>query len=729
MTKKSKEVQAEESAEKEAAIVQNWLSELEKAYKREKDFLKRGEELISIYEGKKKETTPFNVLYSNTMTILPALYSNTPVPVVERRFKDDDPLGKISCDVAKRVLEFELDTGFRDYAPFDKCLKQATLEGLVAGRGMVAFVYDTTSESPKVEETAAALGSKGSDATATPLPPSGPSYETVCPKHIPWNRARFGFSLTWEDTPWIAFLHYMDREELVTNFGKEIGNAVELTISGAKEPADDSESAAGRPPKDSEGATLAEVWQIWDKNTRTVVFVSPGLKAKRLKQVADPLKLSGFFPTPCPLTFIDKISSMVPVALYDLYENQATELNRITVRINGLIKMCKIAGFYDSTIEGIEEALQKDDGLLTPAENISALNQGNHLDNSIWLLPLEKINTVIQQLYVAREQCKRVIYEIMGLADIQRGMTAASETASAQQLKSEWGTLRLQTPKDSVERYVRDCLRIMAEISFTHFSPQTVSQMTGLKFPSREEKQQAQQLLAQAQQMAAQAQAQAQVTGQPPPPAPQPPPEAVQAASLPAWEDILELLSDDIQRNYRIDVETNSTVNARATEDKRDVGELLTAISQFFNSIAPLVESGTMPFDAAKSILLAVIRRYKFGSEVEDQIKALKAPGPPPGQEQGAQAQQQAEQAKAAAEAQKAQNEMALEAKRMQLAELKHQQEMENARQEQALKQKEFEANMRKIELDIEMMEAKAAAQKAKAAAQASQPRQVAGGT
>lgn len=708
---KSKKVQeAEVSAEKSAAVVTAWLSELDKAFGREKDFLKRGDELVEIYEGAQKNRIPFNVLYSNTLTMLPALYSNTPTPVVQRRYKDDDPLGKISCDVAKRVLEFELDTGFRDYASFDACMKQATLEGLVAGRGLLTFEYESVSDAPTTQQSSAETASEGADATVTPVPvESALRYEAVCPKHIPWNRVRFGFALKWEDVPWVGFLHFMDREELITNFGQEIGNKVELTVSGAKDPASETDSAIGRPPKDSEGATLAEVWKIWDKPTRKVVFVSPGLKERVLKELDDPLKLSGFYPTPQPITFVDKISSLVPVALYELYANQADELNRITVRLNGLIKMCKIAGFYDSTIEGIDEALQRDDGLLTPAENINSLNQGHNLDNSIWLMPLEKINTVIQQLYIARENCKRVIYEIMGLADIQRGMTAASETASAQQLKNEWGTLRLQTPKDVVERYVRDCLRIMAEISFTHFSPKTISQMTGLHFPSREEKMQAQQLLAQAQQLAAQAQ----VSGQA---APQPPPQAVQAASLPAWEDILDLLRDDIQRNYRIDVETNSTVNARATEDKRDVGELLNAISQFFNSVAPLVEKGVMPFDAAKSILLAVIRRYKFGTEVEDQIKALKAPEPAQGgQDPSVQAQAQADAAKAQAELKKTQNEMQLEEQRMQLEALKLANEQEAMTMELEFKRKEHMAKLAKIDADMELARLQNEAKRAKA--------------
>ena len=59
-----------------------WLKELGAAKKREKDFRKEGEKIISIYGGKMVKDTPFNILYSNTETLLPAVYSNVPIPVV-----------------------------------------------------------------------------------------------------------------------------------------------------------------------------------------------------------------------------------------------------------------------------------------------------------------------------------------------------------------------------------------------------------------------------------------------------------------------------------------------------------------------------------------------------------------------------------------------------------------------------------------------------------------------
>jgi hypothetical protein len=228
-----------------------------------------------------------------------------------------------------------------------------------------------------------------------------------------------------------------------------------------------------------------------------------------------------------------------------------------------------------------------------------------------------------------RTQIKTVIYEITGIADIMRGSSQASETLGAQQIKNQWGTLRLKKTQKEVMRYCRDCLRIMTEIAVTKLSPDTMKSMTGLPYPMQSQKQQMQMTLQQmTQQYQAMAQ-QAQMTGQQPPPPPQVPPEVQQALQMPAWEELLSILQDDTQRSYRIDIETNSTVDAEATEDKQDISELLNAMSQFLNGVGPMVQDGTMPFSVAQGILLAIVRRYRFGPELEDQLKEMKAPPPP----------------------------------------------------------------------------------------------------
>ena len=606
--------------------VQAWLKELDAARKRVKEYRKDASRVVKLYEGGKAGESPFNILYSNTETLAPALYNNLPRPVVQRRFKDDDPLGKVASDVARRSLEFLLDNELGTYTPFDDLMMQAVLEALVPGQGVTRFKYDASfAEQPEPnnptegqEDETGEGAIEAVEGEIHPEPAEQVEYETVCGESVPWDRFLHGYAKQWKDVPWVAFEHFMTREELVKNFGEEIGHRIPLNVSG-KESSSESDYGDDDDSKlhDAEGVTLAHVFEIWDKETKMVRFLAPSYPQGFVKSVEDPLELSGFFPMPQPLMLFPKISSLVPVPLYTMYEEQAKELNRVTVRINKIVQALKVRGFYDSTLEGLDKVLSADDNVLIPAENVAAMQQGQTLEKAIWLMPLEKLVAVLQQLYVQRQQVKQVIYEITGISDILRGASVASETATAQNIKNQWGTLRLKKMQKQVARYVRDCLRIMGEIAMTKFSQQTISQMTGLQFPTTAQKQQAQMLLQQAQAR--------QVPGQPPA---QPPQQLIAMAQLPTWEDIMGLLANDLQRNYRIDIETNSTVDAEATEDKQNMGEFLNAIAQFMNGAAPLVQQGVLPFDAAKSILLAVTRRYRFGPEVEDDLKKMQPPQP-----------------------------------------------------------------------------------------------------
>lgn len=666
--------------------VQEWRKELDDARKRMKDFRKNASRVVKLYEGGKAEESPFNILYSNTETLAPALYNNLPRPVVQRRFKDEDPLGKIASDVTRRSLEFLIDNELGTYTPFDDLMSQAVLEALVPGWGVTRFKYDAGFT--EVEETAE--GPDGGEEPAEGAVEEAVEYETVCGESVPWDRFLHGYAKQWKDVPWVAFEHFMTREELIKNFGDNLGRRIPLTVSGKENSSNEVDGETEGKLTDAEGVTLAHVFEIWDKDSRTVYFLASGYHEGFVKTAEDPLELSGFFPMPQPLALFPKISSLIPVPLYLMYEEQAKELNRVTVRINKIVQALKVRGFYDSTLEGLDKVLSAEDNVLIAAENVAAMQQGQTLEKAIWLMPLEKLISVLQQLYVQRQQIKQVIYEITGISDILRGASVASETATAQNIKNQWGTLRLKRAQKHVSRYVRDCLRIMAEIAMTKFSQATLAQMTGLQLPTAEQKQQAQMAMQQLQMQAQMAQA----TGQQPP---APPAGLEQALQLPSWEEIMAVLADDMQRSYRIDLETNSTVDAEATEDKQNMGEFLNAVAQFMNGVGPLVQQGVMSFDVAKSILLAVTRRYRFGPEVEDSLKKMSAPPPPQDADAGKQ--------KAEMELMAAEHKMKLEMmqKEQQALELETAVRMQEAQQKQEFLNAQHAMRMREMQMKASM--------------------------
>lgn len=669
-------VDNELSTQKGAGLVKAWLKEIDDAQKREKKYREIARECVKLYEAKEPENTPFAILYSNVETLAPAVYNATPIPIVQRRYKDADPIGKAVAETSTRILKFLIDNESKSYDSFDELMQPAVLDGLITNRGLTRFRYMASDEA---------------------LP------ECVYGEAVRWDKFFHGYARTWKKVPWIGFEWDMSKDELTANFKGAV--LEDLRRAGAT-PEDD-EDTKSEDRDELAGVKSYKVYEVWDKKSGKVLFLSPVSK-QPLRYIDDPLGLSTFFPIPKPLNFMRKVTTLVPTPLYQQYRQQAAELNDITRRLKAIIKAIKYRGAYNSTIDGIEKMLEADDNQLVPVENLQSMPDNTTIDKLLYIVPVQELAATAQALYQQRESCKQVIYEITGISDILRGASVASETATAQNIKNQWGTLRLKKMQKEVQRYCREALSIMLEIAAARFEIPTMRQMTGLPFMMKAEKEQVQGQIQQMQGMAQQAQATAQATGQqspePPPPVP---PELQQALDSPTWEDIEQVLQSDVALHYKTDIETNSTIDAEAAQDKQDISDLLNAVSQFLNGIAPLVEQGVLPMEVAKTMLLVISRRFNFGPQLEDALNNMKEP-PPPAADPAEQAKGEAAKAKAAADMEKAK----ADAQQSQLDAQIAQKEFENKQTLMTLQaqidQATLEIKREELQLQREGLEAKA---------------------
>jgi hypothetical protein len=663
------------------AIQRRWLLELKLADKRESDWRKQSKLIIDRYRGKNRKKNSFNILWSNTETLMPAIYSSLPKPDVRRRFKDADPVGKAVSDVLSRALEFQIDI-----EQFDTSLKHDLLDMLLTGRGVSRIRYvpslkqlGVSVENEDTEETEESNESR-SDELMESEQAEEVAWEQCVVEHVQWDDFRFGAGKTWEEVQWVAFHHRMTRDDLIEKFG-EIGERMKLDDANDEDVNREDEST-------SDAFKTASVWEIWDKDEKKVLFISRNA-AKPLDIIDDPLELESFFPLPRPIYAIADSSTLIPTALFSQYQEQAEELDRISSRINKLLDACKVRGIYDSTMTEVAELLKGNDNDLIPAQNAASWLERGGIEKAIWMMPIADAAQVITLLTQQREQCKNVIYEINGLGDILRGATNASETLGAQQIKAQWGTMRISTLQREFQRYIRDMMRIMAEVIGEKFQLETLEKMTMLPFPKdadvQKETAQFQAQMQQYQQQAEQAQAMAQQSGQTPqlPPPPQPP-----QPPLFTWESIQKILKDDCQRTYKVDIETDSTTAATIQEDMKGLTELIGGITQFMSGIAPIVQSGALPIEAAKEIVMVAVRRSKMGNAVEDALDKMQAPKPQQDPNAG---QAQADQAKHQAEMQAKQQEMQLSAQQAQ-AELQQQGQIEQMKAQNAAHLEELRA-------------------------------------
>lgn len=575
-----------------AGKVKRWVAELDIASKAEETWRKTGSDNWKLYKGEKTSSSSFNILWSNTETLRPALYNSLPEPDVRRRFPDKDPVGRVGAEVLERSLKYSIDT-----CNTDKAIKDTVLDTLIVGRGVARVKYTPTLR-PMDDP----------DPLGTEEPAEEIEDEYAPTEHVQWDDFRHGPGKSWKEVPWQAFKHCMPYDQLVEYFGKEIAEKIPLNETEKSDKAYDKTTRSL--------IKTAEIWEIWDKEDTRVLFICEQYKSQPLKETPDPLHLKGFFPAPEPIYAIEDTTSLIPQPPYQKYEQQATELNRVSQRIDKIVNALKIRGAYASHLTEIVQILEATDQQMIPIANASEIAAMGGLDKAIWIMPIEKLAAVLKELYAARQATLQTIYEITGLGDIMRGVSNPHETLGAQQLKSQWGTMRLQRLQREVQRFIRDLMRTMSDIICEHFQMETLQAMTGVKLPTAEDKQKLQ--------MTAQ---QAQTTGQQIDPDTQAQGEKVLAQ--PTWDDVMQLLRSDEMRCFHIGIETDSTIAETLTRDAQGMQEAITAVVNLFNGLGPAIQEGALSVEVAKEIGLAMARNARMGDAVEEAIEQMKQPPPP----------------------------------------------------------------------------------------------------
>lgn len=731
----------------EEGQVNLWMQAYELQSKEEDGWRQEASRVIQIYRGGFGNQSPsnlnlesykYNILYSNTDTLAPALFNSDPVPDIRRRFGDPDKVAKIGALVLERCISYSVDQ-----YDFNSSMRAAIKDVLLPGRGVTRVRYKPymetrnrrvsvikgedgyktadgesldrmamgTPKSPEAEEqggiapqaqTAPEIKQDDSGSYIDGEAYEAVSYEETYCEHVQWGAFRRGPGKTWDEVPWISFDHYLTRDE-VKKLSPQIGATIPMDSSINP----DSQGNQGYQTPEPDIFKRLKVIEFWDKGTNKVYFIAPSYKNGPLKVVDDPLNLAGFFPIPRPLYAVHTPETLIPVPPFHLYKALADELDLVTRRLTALTKVMKWRGVYAVAPDGanyLDQLKNADDGDLVPAQGAFSFAQQGGIENFIWLMPLEELSRVIMQMTERQQVLKENIYEITGISDIMRGSTQASETATAQNVKAQWGSLRLEQMQGDVQRYARDLFRMQGEIIAEKFSPETMALMTGIELPMSKE--------------AFVTQMQAQGA----------PPEAIQQqmADLVTWEDVVKLLRNDAKRSFRIDIETDSTIQADTQRFQRNIAEFAGAIGPMATGLVAMTESGMLPPGVGVTFMQALARGFKLPRQAMDALDEAgqNPPQPNDGEQQAEAMKAQAEQARTQADIQKtqidgqiAQQKAQSDAQRMQqeaqLAAQKGQMELIKMQREMERDEREHMFKMEEMNVAHEQKMAQLAAQKA----------------
>lgn len=574
-----------------------WLDMLAEAKRVDQKYHDKCDNIDKLYadlDALSKETTDrqFQIFWANLEVLKPSIYARPPVPVVVPRFKDRKELPRKASELLERCLVSSFETD-----DIDATMRLTRDDLAINARGVVWLRF---------EDTRAVDGS---------------GSQRVIKEHLDRKDFRHGPARKWKEVPWVAKRSWVNREKGLKRFGDIF---LKAEIKDRHEGNTD----------EFRGDKEAEVWELWHKDKGVVVWVSPGMDD--VLDIQDLfLQLDGTFPCPRPAYGTIKRGTLTPVPDFLYYKDQVEEINELTARVSSLAESLKLKGFYPSGASDVGasiEAVLKDqsnNATLVPINNLALFGQGGgSLKDSIVWLPVREVAEVIKQLVELRRQLIEDVYQITGISDIMRGQTDPNETKGAQQLKSQYGSIRIRDKQNELVRLARDVTRLEAEIMAEHFAPQTLMDMSQMDDLPTDEAiagqiaeitqkvqqaaldpavvQRAQQNPDQAKQLVEAAKAQV---------------EALQ--STVTLEKVVALLREQRTRPFILEIETDSTIQPDEDAAKQRASEFMTAVGGYMTQAVQAVTAVPQMAPLAAELLKYVASQFRAGRSVDGAIDAF----------------------------------------------------------------------------------------------------------
>jgi len=559
-----------------------WLKDIEDAEKAFEQYQEKCDNIDKLYANLEQlagvsTDREMQVFWANLEVLKPSIYARAPVPVVVPRYKDQRELPR----VASQLLERNLATSF-EMEDIDQTMLQLRDDLATNARGAPWLRYET----------------EGGGA-------NGEQYysEKVCYDHV--DRCDFLHepARKWKEVGWVARRSWLTKEQGDRRFpGKKFGESASFVVTE-----NDTDDEYKREKK-------APVWEIWSKTRRKVVWVTSGIE-ETLDEQLPYLNLRDFYPCPRPAYGTTQRRSLIPVPDFLQYKDQLEEINELTARISALSEALRMKGFYAGGVDDLSDAIEsairniENNAILIPVPNMAAMGGASLKDSIIWL-PVREVAETVQALLALRKEVIADVYEITGLSDIMRGATDPNETLGAQQLKSQYGSVRIRDRQSELVRIARDMARMAGEIMSENFKPETLLMNAQMELPTEADiEQQIQAAAADPNNVA--------MALQNPQAAQQLIQEARETVTI---DKIVALFRSERVRPFALDIETDSTIQPDENADKQRRAEFLTALGNTMAQMAPMVQAQPQTAGFAGEILKFAIAPFRAGRELEQAV-------------------------------------------------------------------------------------------------------------
>lgn len=545
----------------------------------------------------------FDLFWSSFEILKPAVYARSPAPAVQPLFNDNKPL----LNVAGELLERAAVSTFHAN-DIHEVMKEIRDDLLFAGRGAPWVLYESD-------------GGK----------------QRVCIEHLDRKDFLHEPARYWHEVGWVAKRAWMSKKDMKARFAKTSGDAyLSANYAVKRRDGHDRDEIHGK----------CGVWEVWHKADNRVYWVTEGVEV--LLDSSEPyLDLSGFFPCPKPAYGTLQRRKLIPVPDWERYAIHFRKISELTGRIYVLLDAVKLKGLIAAGGDvgnAVEQVMRSnDDSILVPVPAAAINGAGGDL--VVWV-PLDMVVTAITGLIEARTQLIEDFYQLSGISDIMRGATEAQETLGAQQLKSQFGSVRVQEKVQEIQRVAADLVKIASEIIAEKFSPETMLDMAQMDIPKRRDierrikeiedaataeleefeqmaQERARQQVMQAQQSgeqvdpaqieAAMKEAQGQIVGKYAQ-------MLAEAQSQVPLEDVVDLLRDDRARSFAFNIASDSTIlqDELATQQARN--SFLETFANASAALAGVARQGEAGATLAGELLNWVLSAHRAGRQLSSAI-------------------------------------------------------------------------------------------------------------
>jgi hypothetical protein len=718
-----------------------WKSQITQADRRYEKFIKSAEESIKVFNGIKEIETlkdaprRLNVWWYCVNTLLPAYYSSTPKAEVNLRKR----AGGLSYELGSVILERNTQYSMDCHFSFDKVGYNAALQFLLTGQAVLWARY-----APKFEkvfqEIAVIRDPSGALIQGDGTPYEGDTEgfteasngilissveveqkvdEKAILEVVQFSDYRCSDARNEAEVEWQARRAFLDRDQATSLFGEE--KADKLNYDSIPE---SNKKDASRQDEKFEGK--AEIWEIWCEATNKVYWIQTNYEDVLIEETEPPIKFEGFYPCSVIRQTQDP-NSVIPVSDYSHVKDQILEVERLTTRIHALTQAVRPNFLYDAAMGDYLEQLFQDDLKGIGVTGWTANKGRGGLQGGMEFLPVEQFVSVLNTLQQNRQSALQQLYETLKVSDLLRGTSEQYKSATANRLESAWSSLGLIVRQNMFCKFISDAIMHLGTIIAEQFDEERILDVGD-----------ADRLISETLPTPA-------PQPQMPPPQPEVPlpgepmeepegmpemPEGMEAqipgnpeAELERIEaEIIDILRDSKERNYRIQIASDSMVAIDQQQQQQEGTVLIQAAGGFFDQMRGLVEQYPPLAQFSLSLFQNFIKRFKGGKEIDglfskalkeiEQIskakeEAAKQPPPPDPKTLEIQGRMQIAQVESQARLQATQMEMQDKAVKNQLAAQEQQLKMQRDQLEAQLRvqEQQFKEYMEQQRLAIDQQE------------------------